>query len=90
MTSASNSRQYKDHGPLGDLLLKACRPDSSGIRSIPNLARQIKLAPMSLYKWIKKAKIPPERALLIVQNSINPKTERPTVTLEDFHPYVYK
>ena len=90
MTTASNHRQYKDHGPLGDLLLKACRPDSEGIRSIPNLARQIDLAPMSLYKWIRKAKIPPERALMIVENSINPKTGKSSVKLEDFHPYVYK
>ncbi len=90
MANASNHRQYKDHGPLGDLLLKACRPDSEGVRSIPNLARQIDLAPMSLYKWIRKAKIPPERALLIVQNSVDPQTKKPTVTLEDFHPYVYK
>ena len=90
MTSTSSSRQYKDHGPLGALLIRACRPDSAGVRSIPILARQIDLAPMSLYKWIRKAKLPPERAVLIVQNSIDPKTKRAAVTLEDFHPYVYK
>lgn len=95
MTVPSRHRQYKDHGPLGALLVKACPPDEAGIKSIPTLARYIRLAPQSLYKWISQVKIPPDRVVEIV--SLNKRAvadgrmaESDAVSIEDFSPYVFK
>lgn len=77
-------RQYKDLGPLGALLIHACPPNDKGVQSIPILARHLKLAPWSLYKWISNVKIPPDRVVEIVKISDG------RVSIEDFHPYVYR
>lgn len=82
-------RTYKDLGPLGDLLVKACRP-VDGVQSIPILADQIGLSAMSLYKWIRNVEMSGRRAAQVVQNSKDKAYPEGRVKLEDFDPYVYK
>lgn len=83
--SECRSRHYKDLGPLGELLIKACPPDPhTGVKSIPVLAKALGLAPWSLYKWIQNIKIPPDRAVEVVNLSGG------RVSIEDFHPYVFR
>ncbi len=83
MTDAPTQREYRDLGPLGELLLKACPPDKNNIQSIPILATAIKVSSQAIYKWIRKVKVPADRATVIVAKSGG------RVTLEDFHPYVF-
>lgn len=94
------TRSLKNLGPLHDLLLKACPPDEEGVKSIPILAEEhLKMTPYGVYKWIGKAKIPPEKAATVVQinNDFWKKEEHAgrkvskdeLVSLDDFHPYVY-
>lgn len=84
MSAETRSRTYKDLGPLGDLLVRACVPDDNGVQSIPILARQLGISAMSIYKWIRKVEVSGRRAAQVVQNSAG------RVKLEDFDPYVYK
>lgn len=84
MTAEPKNRQYKDMGPLADLLIKACPPNEKGVKSIPILARRLGLAPFSLYKWIRDVKIPPDRVVQVVGVSEG------RVRTEDFVPYVFK
>lgn len=78
-----NLRRVRDLGPLHDLLLKACRPDSKGFRSIPVLASSLEISAYAVYKWVAAGKIPPGYVLKIVEMSDG------TVSLEDFHQFVY-
>jgi len=70
-------------GPLHDLMLTACPPDSNGIQSISVLSRKIEISNTALYKMIEKNKVRPEVAMAIVEASEG------RVTLDDFHCYVY-
>lgn len=83
MTLTPKQREYSDLGPLGALLLRACPPDATNTQSIPILARAIEVSSQAIYKWIRKVKIPADRATVIVAKSGG------RVTLEDFHPYVF-
>lgn len=94
------TRSLKNLGPLHDLLLKACPPDEDGVKSIPILAEtHLSMTPYGVYKWIRNAKIPPEKAAAVVQiNNEHWEAEKKAgrkvpaeemVSLEDFHPYVY-
>lgn len=83
MAVAPNQREYRDLGPLGKLLLKACPPDANNMQSIPILAQAIDVSSQAIYKWIRKVKVPADRATIIVAKSEG------RVTLEDFHPYVF-
>lgn len=97
---ANFTRSLKNLGPLHDLLLKACPPDADGVKSIPLLAEtHLSMTPYGVYKWIKNAKIPPEKAALVVQINTDfwakeksegrPVRKDEQVSLNDFHPYVY-
>jgi hypothetical protein len=77
-------RRLSDKGPLHDLLLKACPPDAEGVKSIPVLARAMKLSPWAIYRWIENARITPDRANEVV------KLSKGGVTLEEFYPHIFK
>lgn len=97
---SSFTRSLKSLGPLHDLLLHACPPNKDGIKSIPILADDhLSMTPFGVYKWIRNAKVPPEKAQLVVQIN-NEYWEKEgeegrevpddaVVSLDDFHPYVY-
>lgn len=76
-------RSMKSLGPLHDLLLEACPPDEDGVKSIPILAVALGMSPYGVYKWIRNTKVPPDKAVKIVD------VGQGRVKLEDFHPYVY-
>lgn len=88
-------RRHADLGPFHDLLLRACPPvkrDDSGnfvvdpvdgTKSISLLAAQLGMTDWAVRLWIKKGRIPPQKAVKIVD--LNPEE----VTLADFSPYVY-
>jgi hypothetical protein len=78
------ARKYKDLGPLHDLLLEACPPDGTGERSIPILARHLQMSSWGVFKWIKYNKLPPRQAVKIVALSEG------RVTIESFHPYIFR
>lgn len=84
MPDKPRKRQYKNLGPLGDLLLRACKPNEAGVQSIPILAGQLGISPESLYKRIHKVQLSGSRAVQIVENSEG------RVSLKEFDPYVYK
>lgn len=77
--------RHRDNGPLHDLLLKACPPNEKGEKSITILAARVGggLSTWAVYKWIKKGKIPPGRAVEVVDLADG------RVTLADFSPFVY-
>jgi hypothetical protein len=76
---------------LHGLLLKAVPPSEHGNRAISHLAKLIPVRRWSVNKWLKKNKIPPDRALRIVEiGLIDVEEGQPgRVKIEDFHPYVY-
>lgn len=75
--------RHRDNGPLHDLLLKACPPNESGEKSISVLAAKMQISAWSIHKWVQKGKIPPVRAVEVVDISEG------RVTLSDFSPFVY-
>jgi len=94
------TRSLKDLGPLHDLLLRACPPDDAGMKSVPILAKtHLNMTPFGVYKWIRNAKIPPEKAAIVVQinndywaaekKAGREVSQEELVSLEDFHPFVY-
>ena len=58
--------RYGDLGPLHDLLLQACPPDSKGKRSIMILAARLGVSYQRIYQWIEAERIPPKRVKDIV------------------------
>lgn len=83
--SETNKSRLANLGPLHDLLIEAC-PTGEGkeMKSIANLARAIDYTPQALYKAISRNRISPTLAAKIVEAA-----DKGTVSLEDFHPYVY-
>lgn len=75
--------RHRNNGPLHDLLLKACPPNESGEKSISALAAKMQISAWSIHKWVQKGKIPPVRAVEVVDISEG------RVTLADFSPFVY-
>ena len=77
--------RHRNNGPLHDLLLKACPPSEKGEKSVTILAESFNppLSPWSLHKWVQKGKIPPGRAVEVVDLSGG------RVTLADFSPFIY-
>lgn len=77
--------RHRNNGPLHDLLLKACPPNAKGEKSMTILANSFKppLSSWSLHKWVQKGKIPPVRAVEVVDLSEG------RVTLADFSPFIY-
>lgn len=69
---------------LHQLLVKACPPNTKGNQSIPVLAKAMKLTKWNVYKWIKRGRVPPDRAEQIV------KLAKGSVTLEEFFPFIFK
>lgn len=75
--------RYKELGPLQDLLLKACPPDSEGKRSIPVLAKHLGLSNQYVYRWIKDASVPAKYVRKLVEIADG------RVSFSDFHEYVF-
>jgi hypothetical protein len=75
--------RHRDNGPLHDLLLRACPPNRNGEKSITILANKLKLSSWSVHKWIQNGKIPPKRAVEVVDISDG------RVALADFSPFIY-
>lgn len=75
--------RHADLGPLHDLLLRACPPDSRGYKSITVLAEAIGLSAWAIHKWIKAGRIPPNRARDIAKLSAG------RVELAEFETFVY-
>ena len=76
--------RHKDAGPLHDLLIRACPPNRKGQKSIPVLAKAMELTKWNIYKWIKRGRVPPERAEEIV------KLANGSVALEEFFPFIFR
>lgn len=78
---------HKDHTTgttdLHCMLLKAVPPDAAGKKSIIHLAKLLKISRSSIWKWIKRGKIPPDRAVDVVDVSEG------EVTLADFSRFIY-
>lgn len=83
-TETATILRHQDLGPLHDLLLKACPPDKNGIKSISVLAERLEISAWSIHKWVQKGKIPPGRAVEVVDIAEG------RVTLADFSPFVYR
>jgi hypothetical protein len=75
--------RHRNNGPLHDLLLKACPANEDGEKSITILADTLGISAWSIHKWVQKGKIPPGRAVEVVDISDG------RVTLADFSPFVY-
>jgi len=72
-------------GPLHDLLIEACpTTKDEPMKSIARLARAIDYTPQALYKAISRNRVSPALASKIVEVA-----DDGSVSLEDFHPYVY-
>lgn len=74
----------RTEGDLQELLLRCCRPDDKGRKSIPRLADQLGLASFTIYKWVKGNHIPHWRATQLVSHA------QGEVTLEEFIPYLFR
>lgn len=75
--------RHRNNGPLHDLLLSACPPNEAGEKSITILADALGISAWSIHKWVQKGKIPPGRAVEVVDISEG------RVTLGDFSPFIY-
>lgn len=83
--SSQNQSRLANLGPLHDLLIEACpTKNDSQMKSIANLATAIDYTPQALYKAISRNRVSPTLAAKIVEAA-----DKGTVSLEDFHPYVY-
>lgn len=69
---------------LHRLLLLAVPENSLGNKTLNHLAELMTISKWAIRKWINAEKIPPERAVQVVELSEG------RVSLEDFHEYVYK
>lgn len=78
--------------PLTRLMLRAVPENEHGNKTLTHLAHLIGVRRWSLQKWIIQQKIPPERAAKIVEigKMGEPEGSPGRVTLEEFHPFVYK
>ena len=86
-----NENNLPENG-LHQLLLRAVPPSEHGNKAISHLAKLIPVRRWSVNKWLRNQKISPDRALRIVEiGRIGvPDGEPGRVSLEEFHPYVYK
>ncbi len=75
--------RHQDLGPLHDLLLKACPASPDGVKSVHVLATKLGISRWAVHKWVGKGKIPPGRAVEVVDLSSG------RVTLADFSPFIY-
>ena len=77
---------------LHQLLLRAVPENELGNKSIAHLATLIPCRRWSVNKWIRAGKLPPDRALRVVEisHSGKPEVSGGRVKIEDFHPFVYK
>lgn len=83
--SSTNQSRLANLGPLHDLLINACPTNAEfTMKSIARLAAAIEYTPQALYKAISRNRVSPTLAAKIVEVA-----DPGTVSLEDFHPYVY-
>jgi hypothetical protein len=68
---------------LQRLLLEAVPVNEHGYKSIRHLAKLLKISPWSIQKWIIREKIPPNRAVEVVDIAEG------RVSLADFSRFVY-
>ena len=80
-TMSTEPSRYKDLGELHTLLLDACGPDENGVRSIPVLAKQLKISHQYIYRWIEMKRIPPKFARKLIERQGCP------VKMEAFLPF---
>lgn len=86
----SETRQPED--ALHALLLRAVPFNEHGHKTIASLAAHIPCRRLSVNKWIKSGRLPPDKALRIVEISKTgaPYVEGGRVKIEELHPFVYK
>lgn len=77
------SEPEKVEDPLTRLLLRAVPPDEKGWKTLTNLSGRIGVSRPGIRKWIVKGRIPPNRAVQIVDIAEG------RVSLHDFSPFVY-
>ena len=68
---------------LHELLLRATPLNKYGRRTIMHLSEVMGVTKATIWHWIKKDFLPPERASQVVELSNN------TVTLDELHRFVY-
>lgn len=84
---AAQDRKTADLGELHKLLLRACPPDTEGVRSIPMLASRLKMSDQGIYGWIERNRVPYRRAQALVDMN-DKRGAEDQLTLEDFQPYM--
>lgn len=77
---------------LHKLLLKAVPLNNHGNKSLYHLAKLMECRRWSIYKWITAQKLSPARATQLVEiGKLGVPDDQPgRVTIEEFHPFVYK
>lgn len=96
-------KRLRQLGPLHDLLIRASGFDLAGCQSIAQLASQVGYTPQAMYNIIRKNKIAPRAAQLIVEASEKEAArlselaargvevpEYSPVTRDDFTPYIFQ
>lgn len=85
MMSDTMKSRLANLGPLHDIMIEACpTTENEPMKSIAKLARAIDYTPAALYKAISRNRVTPALASKIVEVA-----DDDSVSLEDFHPYVY-
>lgn len=83
---------------LTRLFLRAVPENEHGNKTLLGLSRIMRVSRWGMRKWIHAQKISPERAMQVVEISKivgyddkgKPVMGKPRVSIEEFHPYVYK
>ena len=75
-------RRLTEGGPVQAILLKACPPNTEGIKSITVLAEAMGMSPQAIYRWIENERIPQGKVKALVELS------KGQVTLEEIVPHV--
>jgi len=86
------TESHQPESELHKLLLRAVPESEHGNKAISHLAKLIPVRRWSVNKWLKSQKLPPDRAMRIVEISKigEPLGAPGRVSIEEFHPYVYK
>lgn len=80
------TKNVKDPAGLKALLIRICPPDKKGRKSIPVLAKKLKMSDYGVYKWINAGRIPPSQAPKLVKVA---KSIGEPLTLQDLHKFVF-
>ena len=80
------TKDMKDPAGLKDLLVRICPPDAKGRKSIPVLAKALKMSDYGVYKWINSGSIPPRVAPKLIKLA---KKAGEALELADLHKFVF-